>query len=89
MNFRILTKRAICSPVFDLNQCILHETNENILLVYINFFVYWSENLRLEESSIYAQTQNHMFLEFPVPILWSFFKNDDVVIYNFSRFNLT
>ena len=32
LNFRILTKRAICTPVFNLNQYVLHETNGNILL---------------------------------------------------------
>ena len=33
LNFRILTKRAICTPFFNLNQYVLHETNGNILLV--------------------------------------------------------
>ena len=39
MNFQILTKRAICSPDFNLNQHILHETNENILFLYTFLFI--------------------------------------------------
>ena len=72
MNFRILTKSTICSSVFNSNQYILHETNGNLLLD--KLFVYWTENLRLVESSIDEQTQNHMFLEFPVSILTVIFQ---------------